>query len=417
MVAYWWVNQGQTYHAERQAGILWAPTAMANGSTRAYWTAMTRLAAGDIVFHFAAQRIMAVGRVQAPARTHRRPYGLPSQLWQEDGWLAEVDYRDLAEPIHRDEIPLEWRRPRREPCFDVNGAVVLGYLFPLSDDFAHRLIDRFAPRWPPAAFRSAVPPVEARQGAQRLLRQLLGVPLETLSGRPNRILAVDTSDVMVATERSPQGQPVPIADVQQALDQLVRDRQVVVAPEHVGHRSAFIGVVLRTLPGTIVRLDPPRILLQDLFEGNGRWLPEGDLDVAVTAVARREQGELRRRLTSGAAQSACAICGEVFPVELLVAAHIKRRSLCTEVERRDLGNVAMLACKFGCYALFEAGYLAVDQDGTVLTTLVGDVSQVVVERLHGLRGRVCGAFTPASAPYFDWHRRNVFLDRLQQPSL
>jgi hypothetical protein len=43
MVAYWWVNQGQTYDAERQAGILWAPTAMANGSTRVYWTAMTRL--------------------------------------------------------------------------------------------------------------------------------------------------------------------------------------------------------------------------------------------------------------------------------------------------------------------------------------------------------------------------------------
>jgi hypothetical protein len=78
----------------------------------------------------------------------------------------------------------------------------------------------------------------------------------------------------------------------------------------------------------------------------------------------------------------------------------------------------MLACKFGCDALYEDGYLAVDQDGTVLTaTLAGDVSQVVVERLHALRGRVCGAFTPASAPYFDWHRHNVFLDGLQPPSL
>jgi hypothetical protein len=58
----------------------------------------------------------------------------------------------------------------------------------------------------------------------------------------------------------------------------------------------------------------------------------------------------------------------------------------------------------------------VDQDGTVLTTtLADDVSQVVVERVHALRGRVCGAFTPASAPYFDWHRRNVFLDGPASP--
>jgi hypothetical protein len=51
----------------------------------------------------------------------------------------------------------------------------------------------------------------------------------------------------------------------------------------------------------------------------------------------------------------------VFPVDLLVAAHIKRRSLCSETERRDLHNVAMLACKFGCDALFEEGYWLVSE--------------------------------------------------------
>jgi hypothetical protein len=91
-------------------------------------------------------------------------------------------------------------------------------------------------------------------------------------------------------------------------------------------------------------------------------------------------------------------------------AHIKRRSLCTEDERRDFGNVAMLACKFGCDALFEDGYLAVHQDGTVLVATVADgLSHIVVERLHALRGRVCGAFTVESAHYFGWHRHNVFL--------
>jgi hypothetical protein len=150
-LAYWWVNQGRTYAAERRAGILWAPTAMADGGTRSYWTAMTELAAGDLVFHFADQRIRAVSRVRAPARSQPRPYELPSQLWQEDGWLAEVDYQDLAEPIHRDEIPIQWRRPRREPCFDISGAIVVGYLFPISEDFAGKLPNQFEERWPPAA--------------------------------------------------------------------------------------------------------------------------------------------------------------------------------------------------------------------------------------------------------------------------
>jgi hypothetical protein len=65
-VAYWGVNQRRSYAAERRAGILWAPTAMADGGTRSYWTAMTDLVAGDLVFHFAEQRIRAVSRVRAP---------------------------------------------------------------------------------------------------------------------------------------------------------------------------------------------------------------------------------------------------------------------------------------------------------------------------------------------------------------
>jgi hypothetical protein len=118
---------------------------------------MTDLAAGDLVFHYAHQRILAVGRIRGPARTHPRPEALPSQLWQQNGWLAEIDSVDLAVPIHRDEIPLEWRRPRQQPCFDVNGQVVLGYLFPLSDGFADKLLEQFkvgGRHYQPATLRS-----------------------------------------------------------------------------------------------------------------------------------------------------------------------------------------------------------------------------------------------------------------------
>ena len=53
-------------------------------------------------------------------------------------------------------------------------------------------------------------------------------------------------------------------------------------------------------------------------------------------------------------------------MQFLVAAHIKKRSVCTDAEKRDLKYVAMSACKFGCDELFERGYIAVADDGGLL---------------------------------------------------
>jgi hypothetical protein len=80
--------------------------------------------------------------------------------------------------------------------------------------------------------------------ARQYLSALRGRDLHTVTGRPNRILRLDGDAVVVATARSPQGQPVPIAWVQDALDRLERDGEVEISVASVGHRSAFIGDVL-----------------------------------------------------------------------------------------------------------------------------------------------------------------------------
>jgi hypothetical protein len=66
-----------------------------------------------------------------------------------------------------------------------------------------------------------------------------------------------------ATTRSPAGQPVPIAWIQAAMDRLEAERQIEISVESVGHRSAFVGAVLRELPGAeaVCRGSPPRIKL------------------------------------------------------------------------------------------------------------------------------------------------------------
>lgn len=105
----------------------------------------------------------------------------------------------------------------------------------------------------------------------------------------------------------------------------------------------------------------------------------------------------------------CALCRQSFPVEFLIAAHIKRRSLCTDEERLDIKNVAMLACVFGCDDLFEAGYIAVSEQGHVLTvTREPRLHGPVARHLDRLARQRCSAHSQGSAKYFTWHRDNIF---------
>jgi hypothetical protein len=60
--------------------------------------------------------------------------------------------------------------------------------------------------------------------ARELLIGLTGRPIRTVTrSKPNKILRLDGDTVVVATDRSPSGRPVPIAWVQQAIDALYRE--------------------------------------------------------------------------------------------------------------------------------------------------------------------------------------------------
>jgi hypothetical protein len=71
--------------------------------------------------------------------------------------------------------------------------------------------------------------------ARSYLGSLIGKTIYTLGRRqPNRILAIEGDQIIVATNRSPAGEPVPIASVQDALDRLFRDRELAISVESVG---------------------------------------------------------------------------------------------------------------------------------------------------------------------------------------
>ncbi|KQP70597.1 hypothetical protein ASF40_12655 [Microbacterium sp. Leaf288] len=67
----------------------------------------------------------------------------------------------------------------------------------------------------------------------------------------------------------------------------------------------------------------------------------------------------------------------------------------------------MLACVFGCDALFEDGYVSV-KDGAVIGTTTVDLETAIGRYIDKIRGRTASGYSDA-AVYFDWHRTHVFM--------
>lgn len=122
--------------------------------------------------------------------------------------------------------------------------------------------------------------------ASDLLESLLGRQIETVTGRPNTILRLEGDEVIVATGRSPAGQPIPISWLENGLRRLLKEGEVEISVPSLDHRSSFVGAVLLQVPGAVlVRSAPPRVRLMDAASAyrlseagqvNAWW--EGDLE-------------------------------------------------------------------------------------------------------------------------------------------
>jgi len=130
-----------------------------------------------------------------------------------------------------------------------------------------------------------------------------------------------------------------------------------------------------------------------------------EIDKKVEVLVRTEQAFLRRELFNSHNIATCCICHKSMPVQFLVTAHIKKRSLCTDAEKRDYKNIVTPMCKFGCDELYERGFIAV-HDGQVIN--LGKLSDgyghdYINEYLKKITGQKCNTYTPKSSGYFEWH--------------
>ena len=119
---------------------------------------------------------------------------------------------------------------------------------------------------------------------------------------------------------------------------------------------------------------------------------------------------LRKALFKGPT-APCDLCGRVFEVEFLVAAHIKKRADCDDQEKRDVAHVVMSACRFGCDELYERGYIAVGDDGQLIFSDAIEASEHArAYAVQHLKGKSFGRPMTGRTDYFTWHRENKFLD-------
>jgi len=105
-----------------------------------------------------------------------------------------------------------------------------------------------------------------RIDAHSFLLSLQGQVVPTLTGRPNCVLRLEGDRAIVATNRSPDGRPVPVEWIQAALDRLVEEGVVDISVESVGYRSAFVGAVLAQVPGAIAGQGSVRLPVRDATE-------------------------------------------------------------------------------------------------------------------------------------------------------
>jgi hypothetical protein len=135
-VAFWWVNQKQTWRFEIPGEYLWSPKLDKRGRHLQYYDNMVRLAPRDIVFSYINGVIQFVGVVVRPAETNRRPdFGFATNTqWNEDGWSVEMRYMPISHV--RPQEHLEFYRqvaPEKHGPMNRDGVVPSQYLFSIPD--------------------------------------------------------------------------------------------------------------------------------------------------------------------------------------------------------------------------------------------------------------------------------------------
>ncbi len=128
-----------------------------------------------------------------------------------------------------------------------------------------------------------------------------------------------------------------------------------------------------------------------------------NLDKLTSSKRRTEQYILREYLLGKKDHGKCGLCNKDYPIKFLATAHIKKRSKCSNDEKKDI-NVVMPACHLGCDKIYEEGYIYVLQDGLIRSNLENkETTEPLKEYISDLEEKKCNYFKEETAHYFKYH--------------
>jgi putative restriction endonuclease len=105
-LAYWWVNQNQTFAHEFGDGYLWSPKTRADGARNQFYENMLHVAPGDIVFSYNNTYVAHIGVATSRAYESEKPkqFGSAGSNWSNIGWKVDVVYSRVKNPIRPKEL-------------------------------------------------------------------------------------------------------------------------------------------------------------------------------------------------------------------------------------------------------------------------------------------------------------------------
>ncbi len=142
-MSYFIVFQNKTYDDERSGGYLWSPKKASDGREKFYWSNMTKIHEGDIIFSLYRRNLVSVNIATSKSINYDIPPALDEvNLWDKEGWLVKVHYNVLENPVNIDENidKILSLSPSKYSPFNSEGRGNQGYLFEIGEKLGDYLL-------------------------------------------------------------------------------------------------------------------------------------------------------------------------------------------------------------------------------------------------------------------------------------
>ncbi|WP_449603869.1 HNH endonuclease, partial [Paenibacillus sp. Marseille-Q9583] len=212
---YFIVFQNKSYVEERSGGFLWAPTKNNEGQTFHYWTTMTSVKKGDLIFNSVGGKLLDIITALEDAKEQDKPLGLDkNELWRNHGWYVKGEYIGVNNPIKYSVYSEEIKKLQASKYapFNITGGGNQGYLYQISQEFADfllELVGHTRPNEENIIFEienelpSSLDPTEKEQIVKARIGQGLFKTKLLKLGCKCRICGINNSDFLIASHIKP----------------------------------------------------------------------------------------------------------------------------------------------------------------------------------------------------------------------